>query len=113
MRHYRLDDMTGGWFVGPFQPTVLDIPDTEVAVKSYSAGAREPRHVHKIATEITVVVSGTVNMVGRDWTAGDIIVLSPGESTDFHAITDAVNVVVKVPAVIGDKYLVADDEALD
>jgi len=36
-------------------------------------------------------------MMGRTWEAGDIIVIEPGEATDFTAITDATNVVVKVP----------------
>ena len=45
-------------------------------------------------------------MVDKVWKSGDIIVLEPGEATDFEAITDAINVVVKVPGALGDKYLV-------
>jgi len=41
--------------------------------------------------------------MGRTWEAGDIIVVEPGEATSFTAITDATNVVVKVPSVVGDK----------
>jgi hypothetical protein len=48
-------------------------------------------------------------MVGKEWTNGDIVVLSPGEVTDFEALTDAVNVVVKTPGVLGDKYLAKTD----
>jgi hypothetical protein len=44
-------------------------------------------------------------MLNREWKAGDIVVLNPGESTSFEAITDAVNIVVKIPGVTGDKYL--------
>ncbi len=105
MRHAHLNDMVKGWFVGRFNPCVYDTDACEVAVKSYSAGTREARHYHKVATEITVVVSGTVRMADREWHAGDIIVLSPGEATDFEAVTDAVNVVVKIPGAANDKYL--------
>jgi quercetin dioxygenase-like cupin family protein len=103
---HKLDDMTRGWFVGPFAPTALHTEDAEVAVKSYVAGEAEERHVHKVATEVTAVVSGRVRMDGRELGAGDVVVLRPGEATDFQAITDAVVVAVKTPAVAGDKYLV-------
>jgi quercetin dioxygenase-like cupin family protein len=104
MRTSRLQDMTKGWFIGSFSPTLLDTRAVEVAVKEYRAGDREDEHYHKIATEFTAVISGTVAMNGRQWTAGDIIVIDPGEATDFQAITDAVTVVVKIPGATHDKY---------
>jgi quercetin dioxygenase-like cupin family protein len=105
VENFRLDDMIGGWFVGSFHPTALVTEECEVAVKTYSAGQTEQEHFHKIATEITLVLSGRVRMMGREWVAGDIIVLSPGEVTAFEAMTDATNVVVKIPGAINDKYL--------
>jgi hypothetical protein len=106
VRHARLDDMKGGWFVGSFSPTVYDTTAAEVAVKHYHAGDYEAAHYHRIATEITVVVSGRVEMAGRSWQTGDIIVLEPGEATDFRAVADATTVVVKLPGVTNDKYAV-------
>lgn len=108
MMSFKLDDMVKGWFVGDFTPTSLKSQACEVAVKHYRAGDHEAEHFHKIATEITVIISGSVSMKGETWGAGDIIVLSPGESTDFLALTDAVNVVVKLPGAPNDKYLVAE-----
>lgn len=96
--------MTKGWFVGDFSPHVLKTDAVEVAVKRYKAGDYEDWHYHKVATEVTVVVSGEVEMAGRRFKAGDIIVMEPGESTDFRAITDAVNAVVKLPGAKDDKY---------
>lgn len=104
MRHAQLKDMVKGWFVGDFSPAVLRSTDCEVAVKHYAAGDQEDLHHHKVATEITLIVSGEVEMLGRRWGAGDIVVIEPGEATAFRAITDAVNVVVKLPSVAGDKY---------
>jgi quercetin dioxygenase-like cupin family protein len=104
MKHARLEDMVKGWFVGDFTPAVLHSKACEVAVKHYRAGEREDVHHHRIATEITLVISGEVEMMGRRWKAGDIITVEPGEATDFTAITDAVNAVVKLPSVMGDKY---------
>ena len=105
MDDYKLRDMVNGWFVGDFAPTLWRTQDFEVAVKHYRAGTREAAHVHKVATEWTVVVSGEVRMGGHAFTSGDIVVVHPGEAADFEAVTDAVTTVVKVPSVKGDKYI--------
>jgi quercetin dioxygenase-like cupin family protein len=96
--------MVGGWVVGDFEPTCLRSTACEVACKTYAAGARESAHVHRVATEVTVIASGRVRMAGREFTTGDIIVLAPGEASDFHALDDTITVVVKTPSVPGDKY---------
>lgn len=96
--------MIRGWFVGEFKPTCLATQDVEVAVKRYSAGDSEPRHHHKVATEITFVVSGEIEMNGTRYKEGDIVTVEPGESVEFRAISDSINVVVKVPGAKDDKY---------
>ena len=101
----KLQDMCKGWFVGDFNPSLLRTDACEVAVKSYKAGDSEELHHHKVATEVTLILSGRVRMCGKEWGEGDIIVLEPGEATDFVALTDAVNVVVKTPGAKNDKYL--------
>jgi quercetin dioxygenase-like cupin family protein len=100
-----LDRMVNGWFVGDFEPTALRTSACEVAVKRYVAGDKEPRHHHKIAEEITVILSGKAVMDGTVLTAGTIALLRPGESTGFEAIEDTTTLVVKLPSVQGDKYL--------
>lgn len=105
MRTGRLEDMVKGWFVGNFSPTLLQTDACEVAVKRYKAGDREETHYHKVATEVTLVLEGRVRMRDQEWGPGDIIVLEPGEATNFEALTDAVNVVVKTPGASNDKYL--------
>jgi len=104
MKHAKLNEMVKGWFVGAFSPTAYSTSSCEVAVKSYKAGQTEDEHFHKIATEITLILSGRVRMAGKEWEEGDIVILEPGETTDFEALTDAVNVVVKVPGAQDDKY---------
>lgn len=100
----NLQQMTKGWFIGPFLPTAFHTDQFECAVKRYGAGDREGRHVHRIATEYTVIVSGQVRMNGQVYGADAIVEIKPGQSTDFEALSDTVTVVVKVPAVAGDKY---------
>lgn len=104
MNTYSMDEMVRGWFVGDFEPAALRSSDVEVAIKHYAAGDTEPRHVHKVATELTAVVSGTVRMNDTELHAGSILKLAPGEACEFVAVTDAVVVAIKTPAARDDKY---------
>jgi hypothetical protein len=104
MKNFHLEKMVKGWFVGGFSPTALSTDACEVALKSYKSGDYEGEHYHKISTEVTLIISGRVQMLGQEWGEGDIIVLNPNTVTDFYAITDVVNVVVKVPGAVNDKY---------
>lgn len=105
MKVAKLSEMTKGWFVGSFSPTLCSTETVEVAVKDYPAGFAEEWHYHKIATEFTVIVSGEVEMNGQRFRKGDIIVIPPGEGTDFKTITPTVTTVVKLPGATNDKYL--------
>jgi hypothetical protein len=111
MRHERLDMMVRGWFVGNFDPTLYRTTAVEVAVRNYNADDYEDWHYHGIATEITVFISGEAEMNGNRYTAGDMVVVNPGEGTDFRALTDVVNVVVKIPGANNDKYLRGENHA--
>lgn len=105
MKLARLDEMKGGWFIGDFSPACLQTTQFEVGCKVYKAGTYERRHVHRIATEVTVIISGQARMNGRIVNAGDIVLLEAGESSDFLAIEEnTTTLVVKSPSVIGDKY---------
>ena len=104
MKVFNLDDMTKGWFIGNFTPTVLATNQVEVAVKKYKAGEYESAHHHKIATEITVITDGEVKMNGLIYKAGAILVIEPNTATDFLALTDVTTTVVKYPGANDDKY---------
>lgn len=107
MKVSDLSDMMKGWFVGNFEPCALSTTAAEVGVKTYRAGEVEATHVHRIATEVTLVLSGEVEMNGERFTSGRIITLAPGEAASFRALTDATTVVVKTPSAPGDKYPVS------
>lgn len=104
----RLEDFKGGWFIGAFSPSLCSTSAVEVAVKRYRAGDLESCHVHRIATEFTVVVEGSVEMAGAIHNAGSIVVIPAGCSTAFRALTDAITTVVKLPSVPNDKYPAPD-----
>ena len=105
MERHHLSEMTRGWFIGNFSPSLLRTETLEAAVREFPAGASEEWHYHRIATEFTVVISGTVRMNNVTYGKGDIVVMRPGEGTDFEALTDAVTAVIKIPGAPNDKYL--------
>ena len=111
LERYKLDHFTKGWFVGNFSPTLLATDAVEVAVKHYRAGQAESAHYHKVATELTLIVSGRVRMSGEEVGPGEIIKIKPGQATDFVSLTDTTTVVVKVPCASGDKYPFLDAPA--
>ena len=102
----KLNDMFRGWVVGNFEPSLYKTDDVEVAVKNYKAGDYEEKHYHKIATEITVIAKGRVEMNGIEYSSGDIITIEPNEATDFKVLEDTITMVVKLPCVKNDKYIV-------
>ena len=106
MKKYKLENFTRGWVVGDFEPNIIRTKDFEVMVRYYKKGDKEAKHVHKLADEITIIVSGKFIMNGELLEAGDIIHLSPNDPTDFECLEDGANTVIKTPSVMGDKYLI-------
>jgi quercetin dioxygenase-like cupin family protein len=108
MEIFKLSSFTKGWFLGNFEPSIIQAEQFEVAVKNYSKGDYEPKHYHKIAKEITVILKGKVKMNDNYYYEGDMILISPFETTDFFAETKCQTAVVKIPSVKNDKYIVGE-----
>jgi mannose-6-phosphate isomerase-like protein (cupin superfamily) len=106
MKTYKLEDFKGGWFIGDFNPTLLKTKDFEISVRHYKEGDEEDKHVHKVADEYTVVIQGIVQMNEQKFLPNDIIHIEKGEVVKFKVLTDAITIALKVPSVIGDKYIV-------
>jgi quercetin dioxygenase-like cupin family protein len=106
MKRFALQNFTKGWLVGDFEPSIVKTKEYEFLVRSYKKGEKEPTHVHKVAYEITVIVSGKARMNNEILSAGDVIYLTPGDASDFECLEDCSTAVIKSPSAIGDKYLV-------
>jgi quercetin dioxygenase-like cupin family protein len=106
MKKLTFENMVKGWFIGNFNPTAFKTNACEVAYKKYKSGDYDSKHYHKIATEITFIVSGKVLMNEIEYKKDDIIIIEPGDITDFRVLEDTETIVVKVPGANDDKYLV-------
>lgn len=105
MKKFNLKDMIGGWFVGNFDPTIVKTETAEVAIKKYQKGHYEKMHHHKLADEVTVLVSGKAKMNNEIISSNDILLIEKNESTDFTALEDCITVVFKTASFKDDKYL--------
>jgi quercetin dioxygenase-like cupin family protein len=101
----NLSNMVGGWFVGNFKPSVLKTAEFEVALKRYVKGDVEAAHYQKIATEISVVVSGKIRLGEMTFHADDIITIPPNVIADFECLEDCVVVAIKTPSLPSDKVI--------
>lgn len=94
-----------GWFVGQFDRAVFKTDACEVAYQYNQKGEYCAPHTHQIATEINLITCGRVIMSGQEFEAGDIIIMEPGDVCECEYLEDTYTVVVKVPGVLDDKYL--------
>ncbi|MEW6994798.1 hypothetical protein AADZ84_11090 [Colwelliaceae bacterium MEBiC 14330] len=105
MEKSNLENFIRGWIVGAFKPSIYSTNDVEFAIQKFQKGDIEASHCHKIATEITVIVSGKALMKGQLLSEGDVVKIAPGEFTDFEALEDTTTAVLKLPGALNDKYL--------
>jgi hypothetical protein len=105
MEIYNLRDFKNGWYVGDFEPSIYKSGEFEASVKFFLPGQSEPSHKQKIATEITVVISGCIKINNTIFRSGEIIVITAGEFADFFCIEESALAVIKFPSLPSDKVL--------
>jgi quercetin dioxygenase-like cupin family protein len=106
MKLLNLKDMTRGWLIGDFEPSILRTQGFEVGVLTHKKGEEWAEHYHKIATEYNVLIKGKMTLNGILINEGDIFILIPNETALPEFLEDCTVLCVKVPSVIGDKYAV-------
>jgi anti-sigma factor ChrR (cupin superfamily) len=104
MKKFKLEDFTRGWVVGNFDPAIWNTTEYEVAVQKFLKGDHPCSHYHLLADEITIVVSGRMDLNGTVYGPGDIILIEKTEEADPRFLEDTTTVVIKNKSVPGDKY---------
>ena len=106
MKISKLNEMTRGWFIGDFEPSIIRTKAFEVGILTHKKDEDWEEHYHKIASEYNVLLKGKMSINGTLLNEGDIFILEPMETALPVFMEDCVVLCVKVPSVIGDKYLV-------
>jgi quercetin dioxygenase-like cupin family protein len=105
MEKTKLENFTNGWLIGDFEPSIFKNPNFEVCVKNFNKGEVEASHFQRVATEITVVLSGEVRMGSINLLEDDVLIIYKDEVCDFEALTDCKVMGIKFPSLPGDKVL--------
>lgn len=101
-----MSDMSGGWFIGNFEPSVLKTDQFEVCYKFHSKGEKWDTHYHKKGTEINYLIEGKMIIQDKELNKGDIFVLNPYEIADPFFLEDCTLLIVKTPSIPGDKFII-------
>jgi len=101
----NISEFTKGWIIGNFDPSLIKMKEIEIGVKFFKKGEVELLHMQIVATEITIVIDGQIEMNGNRFSSGQVITIPPGEPADFLAITDGTLVCVKTPSIPEDKVV--------
>jgi hypothetical protein len=104
MKRSSLND-TGarGWFIGDFPEAVYRTKDFEITYQK-NPRSQTASHIHKIAHEITLVISGRQICNGEMFGPGEICILEPGDISQIEYLEETEVVTVKVPSVPSDKH---------
>ena len=95
-----------GWFVGDFQPALIDSKDFEFGYKRIKAGTRPDYHYHKYKTEYTILLEGKIQLEYSNKIINPIttILLLPNEKNDQFFIEDSLILIVNTPSRSKDKH---------
>ena len=104
----NISDFTNGWFIGNFEPSLFKNEYFEVAHHRHPAGYKTPKHTHKIARELTYIVSGELIVHGQHLKSGDMFIHEPHEIADAEILKDVELIVIKWPSVPSDKYMIEE-----
>jgi quercetin dioxygenase-like cupin family protein len=99
----NLSEYKAGWFIGNFSPAFVETKEFEVCYKEFLAGEIEAPAVQKIATEVTLVIEGKIEMNGETLKPGDLCLISPGEVAHFRALENSIVLGIKFPSIPDDK----------
>ncbi len=108
----HIDNFTNGWFIGDFKPSLFKNPLFEVAHQHHPKGKIGDEHFHKLTTEVTYIVKGSMvikdKQSGKDQTlsSGHMFTFFPNEISDVVFLEDSDLIVVRWPSIPSDKYMV-------
>jgi hypothetical protein len=106
----KLENMTGGWFIGNFFPTAYVTSEFEVGYKLHQKNEKWDIHYHEKIKEINLLIRGEMIIQNTKLKKGDIFILEPYEIADPEFLEDCEIVCVKIPGIKGDKVTLIKNE---
>jgi|LauGreDrversion4_2_1035121.scaffolds.fasta_scaffold617702_2 quercetin dioxygenase-like cupin family protein len=102
----KINNFIRGWFIGNFEPSLFKTDNFEVGYLTHKKGEKWPKHYHKESVEINYLIKGKMLIQNKELNSGDLFMFEKGEVADPIFLQDCELIVVKVPSIPNDKYLV-------
>ena len=108
----HIDEFTNGWFIGDFTPSLFKNPFFEVAHQHHKKGVIGDKHFHKVTTELTYIVKGSMTINNTDTMetqtlkSGHMFTFFANEISSVEFLEDSDLIVVRWPSIPSDKYMV-------
>ena len=97
----------GGWFVGSFDPKLIERNDIEFGYKRIPKNTKPDYHFHKLKTEYTILLEGRIICLDKNQIIKPItcIKLLPYEKNDQFFPDESLILVINTPSKQNDKYI--------
>jgi quercetin dioxygenase-like cupin family protein len=102
----NINEMTRGWFVGDFEPSVFKTKDFEVGYLHHKKGEIWQVHYHAFMTEVNLLVKGKMILNDIEINEGQIFVIHKNDIACPIFLEDCFIICIKIPSVIGDKVII-------
>jgi choline kinase len=102
----NMNEMTRGWFIGDFEPSVFNTKDFEVGYLHHKKGELWQVHYHEFMTEVNVLIKGKMILNDLEINEGQIFVIHKKEIACPIFLEDCFIICIKIPSVIGDKVII-------
>lgn len=114
MKTFNINEMKNGWFIGNFEPSIHKTKQFEIAHHFHPKNECIEPHFHKQAWELNYVVDGYLSlMINKEtywFSTGDFFMFEQNEYGKLHFFKNTNIMVIKVPSIPGDKFIVENNE---
>lgn len=105
-KNWNSKDFIRGWFIGHFKESIIQTDHLEVGRLKHEKGHIHQNHYHSEATEINVLLKGSMSINNRKIIQGDVFTLHKNQIVCPIFDEDCELLCVKVPSIKNDKYIV-------
>jgi dTDP-glucose pyrophosphorylase len=101
-----INEMTRGWLIGDFEPSILRTKDFEVGYLNHKKGELWPVHYHAHMIEINVLIKGKMILNDIEINENQVFVIHKNDIACPIFVEDCFILCIKVPSIIGDKVII-------
>ena len=110
MKVLSLKGMKKGYFIGDFNPCLYNSKDVEVCIRGASKYTLDAAYYRKNDTRIIYLTRGKIDVDGKVYKKGRVLLFEPGEIINIFALTNVEMVIMNFPGTKSDLCRVIWDD---